>query len=469
MGIAHSKGQFLVFLDADDWLLPNALITNLHYLRQNPALAFVSGGYNDVFVAAGVVKQTIREIPANHYVRLLEENYISMLATVMWQRWVFDVFTFDPGLRGCEDYELYLRVARVYPVAHHTQLIATYRHHDANSSGNIPLMLSTALAVLDRQIPHLQSASEKQACVHGRVYWKKYYATALYRKLRASATPATQAEIATLLEHQPPLALRYFLEMRASMIKQLIKKYAPEFGLRLLHQTGIYKAYLPSVRQVALGDFARSRPFSTEFGYDRGGPIDRYYIENFLQREAGTIRGRVLEIGDNEYTVRFGQGVTQSDILHIDASNPRATFVGDLSDAPHIPDALFDCIILTQTLHLIYEYKQALTTCYRILKPGGVLLITVPGITPIDRGEWGKTWYWSFTDAALRRLLPESFPEETMVINSYGNVFAASAFLYGMGVSEVTPDQLDFYDSQFQVINTVKAVKPASIDKKTAS
>jgi ubiquinone/menaquinone biosynthesis C-methylase UbiE len=74
----------------------------------------------------------------------------------------------------------------------------------------------------------------------------------------------------------------------------------------------------------------------------------------------------------------------------VDASNPQATFVGDLSHAPQLPDAAFDCVVLTQTLHLIYDFKGAIATCYRILKPGGALLLTVPGITHIDQGS-GKT------------------------------------------------------------------------------
>lgn len=459
-GIAHSTGPYLVFLDADDWLLPNALKIGAEYLGQNPALAFVSGGHDKVFTALGLIKEVTQEVMASHYLRLLQGNYIGMHATVMYQRWVFKDITFDPALRACEDYDVYLRVARNYPVAHHTHRVAAYRLHDTNMSGNIPMMLRTVLAVLARQQPFLQNDVEQQAYARGQVVWKEYYSNEIYHKIRTGARPATQAELTTLLALKPRLALRYFLQPPAAMLKKTIKKFAPTSGLRLLHKAGVYKGFLPAIGRIAPGDFARTSPFSTEFGYDRGGPVDRYYIEQFLEHEAASIQGRVLEIGDNEYTLRFGkEQVTKSDILHVDASNPHATFIGDLSDAPNIPDNTFDCIVLTQTLHLIYEYKQALATCYRILKPGGVLLLTVPGITPIDHGEWKKTWYWSFTDSALHRLMAEMFPTDTLEINSFGNVFIASAFLYGMGIDEVTKEQLDVYDPQFQVINTVKAVK----------
>lgn len=231
---------------------------------------------------------------------------------------------------------------------------------------------------------------------------------------------------------------------------------------RLLFRAGVYPNFRPLPGHVEVGDLGRTQPFSTQFGYDRGGPVDRYYIENFLQRESAWVKGRVLEIGDNSYTLRFGgDRLTKSDVLHVHSNNPMATLVGDLSDAPQIPDNTFDCIILTQTLHLIYNLKGALQTCERILKPGGVLLLTVPGISHIDHDEWNDNWLWSFTAASLRRLLSEVFPADHLALQTHGNVFIATAFLYGMGVSEVTREQLDFTDPHYQVIITAKATKPA--------
>ncbi len=244
------------------------------------------------------------------------------------------------------------------------------------------------------------------------------------------------------------------------MIQTILKKATPAFILKRLHKAGLYKSYRPKVGKVKPGDFYRTTPFSTEFGYDRGGPVDRYYIENFLQKEKGCIKGRALEIGDNEYTLAYGgHNVMQSDILHVDETNTRATFIGDLSNCPQIPDGVFDCIVLTQTLHLIYEFKDALATCHRVLKPGGVLLLTSPGITPIDHGEWKETWYWSFTDKVIRKLLTEVFTGGKIDVNTFGNVYVAASFLYGMGISEVSKKRLDYNDPHFQVIITAKAVK----------
>ncbi|MCW3109272.1 MAG: glycosyl transferase family 2, partial [Segetibacter sp.] len=257
------------------------------------------------------------------------------------------------------------------------------------------------------------------------------------------------------------LHLKYILKKPLMPYKDFFKNHIPNFLLRTLHKAGLYQNYIPKTGNVSLGDLNRTTPFSRKFGFDRGRPVDRYYIENFLQKNAAVIKGRVLEIADNEYTVRFGgDQVTKSEILHIDDKNPKATIVADLSNAPGIADNSFDCIILTQTLHLIYDYKKALETCYRILKPGGTLLLTVPGISQIDMGEWYKYWLWSFNDNSIKRLLAETFPIENTVVHPYGNVLVATAFLYGMGSREIKKKQIDYQDPHYQVIITASATKP---------
>lgn len=230
--------------------------------------------------------------------------------------------------------------------------------------------------------------------------------------------------------------------------------------LRWLYKKGLGKKTDLKPGEVILGDLNRLSPFSEEFGYDRGGPIDRYYIENFLQANEASIRGKVLEIGDNEYTLRFGQSrVEQSDIFDIDPQNTRAAFIGDLTDAPNIPDNNYDCVIITQTLHLIYNYKAAITTCFRILKPGGTLLLTVPGITNIDYDEWGDYWMYSFTRGSIKKLVLEFFLPAKVHVETYGNVLSATAFLFGMGLPELKKEQLDFTDPCYQVIISAIATK----------
>ncbi len=217
----------------------------------------------------------------------------------------------------------------------------------------------------------------------------------------------------------------------------------------------------PPVGWVRFGSLRRLKPVSNSFGLDRGLPIDRYYVERFLAAHATDIHGHVMEIADNTYTKRFGGGgVTVSDVLHVTAGNAAATIVADLTCADQIPSATFDCIICTQTLQFIYGAGAALRTLNRILKPGGVLLATVPGISPISRYDmerWGE--WWRFTTLSLTRLLEETFPTGQISVTAHGNVLAATAFLHGIAAEELRPSELDYHDPNYELCITVRAQK----------
>jgi SAM-dependent methyltransferase len=230
-----------------------------------------------------------------------------------------------------------------------------------------------------------------------------------------------------------------------------------------VHATRRALSGVPAVGHVDFGDFRRLRPVSSDFGGDRGRPIDRYYVESFLARHAADIRGHVLEIGDDTYTRRFGgERVERRDVLHVEAGNPKATIVADLADAPQIPDARFDAVILTQVLHLIYDYAAALRTLRRILKPGGILLMTVPGITQTAAGtRWGDTWYWSFTSLSVSRLIVDHFPGDPATVEVNGNALVASAFLQGLATSELSVPELDYRDPSYPVIISARVVRGA--------
>jgi SAM-dependent methyltransferase len=222
--------------------------------------------------------------------------------------------------------------------------------------------------------------------------------------------------------------------------------------------------YCPPPGFARLGSLRRRTPFSRAFGYDRGRPIDRYYIEKFLCDRQLDIRGHVLEVADDNYTRQFGADrVTKSDVLHVSPGELKATVVADLTDADHIPSDSFDCVIITQTLQFIYDVRAALQSIYRILKPDGVVIATFPGLSPIDRYEadrWGH--YWGFTSLAARRLFTEVFQGDHVQITVYGNVLTAAAFLYGMATEELHLDELEHFDPDYEVVIAVRAVKPAT-------
>ena len=225
-----------------------------------------------------------------------------------------------------------------------------------------------------------------------------------------------------------------------------------------------YRLQRPRTGTVALGDLRRVTPISGAFGLERGVPVDRYYIERFLGAYAPRIEGRVLEIGDDRYTRRFGgERVLRSDVLHATAGNPKATIVADLTRAGDLPAALFDCIICTQTIQMIYDVRAALHHLHRLLKPGGVLLATTAGIARIGRREgidpWGE--YWHLTSQSAHRLFGEVFQPDGVEVKVYGNVLAAVAFLHGLAAEELRPDELDYLDPDYEVIIGIKAERAA--------
>jgi len=218
----------------------------------------------------------------------------------------------------------------------------------------------------------------------------------------------------------------------------------------------------PPIGCVTFGNLRRLTPISQIFGFDRGLPIDRYYIEKFLQQYNSDIKGRVLEVGDSSYTCKFGDDrVSKSDILHATADNPKATIIADLTDAGCIPSSIFDCVILIQTLPFIYDFQSALKTIYRIITPGGTLLATFNGISQISRYDmerWGD--YWRFTTKAAQRFMEELFPESDITVKAYGNVLAAISFMHGLAAQELRPEELDYHDPDYELLITVRAVKP---------
>jgi SAM-dependent methyltransferase len=208
-----------------------------------------------------------------------------------------------------------------------------------------------------------------------------------------------------------------------------------------------------------LGDLRRTTPLST-WGHSRGGSIPRVYIDEFLAQHAADIRGRALEIASDRYIADYGRGVTQTDILDMNPDNPRATFVANFGDAPNVPDDTFDCLVITQVLSWIYDPWAGLRTAHRILAPGGVLLATTPGIhriAPIEKEFLGQ-WF-HYTSMSAKRAAEDVFGAGNVEVQSYGNVLTAAATLFGLGLNDVTPEELAVHDPDFEVVIGIRAVK----------
>jgi SAM-dependent methyltransferase len=202
------------------------------------------------------------------------------------------------------------------------------------------------------------------------------------------------------------------------------------------------------------------QPVSRVFGFDRGKPVDRWYIERFLAAHAADVRGRVLEVAESTYTGWYGRDrVTGSDVLYASEGHPEATIVGDLATGAGLPEAAFDCFICTQTLQFIYPVADAIAGTRRLLAPGGVLLATLPGISQISREDmrdWGD--WWRFTARSAQRLFADVYGAGNVEVTQHGNVHVAAAFLYGLAAEELTTAQLEATDPDFHFLMTVRAV-----------
>jgi len=204
----------------------------------------------------------------------------------------------------------------------------------------------------------------------------------------------------------------------------------------------------------------RVRPLSTFYGLERGTPIDRYFIERFLHANREVIRGWCLEIKDSAYTRRFGgERVSRSDVLDIDPSMPEANIHGDLRRLDGIESDRYDCIILTQVLQFIDACESALRECHRILKPGGVLLASVPSVGRIDPRPGVDRDYWRFTAAGARYLFHKVFDASHVEVKAHGNCRVGLGFWVGMAVEELTEAARELNDPDFPVLVTIRAIK----------
>lgn len=216
----------------------------------------------------------------------------------------------------------------------------------------------------------------------------------------------------------------------------------------------------PRVGKVQMGDLNRATPVARHFGFGRGTPVDRFYIERFLSRWAADIRGRVLEVGDDSYSRRFGSDITGQEVLtlHRRAST---TIAGDLAAPGTLPEGVFDCVILTQTLQHIFDLEAGVARLRSCLAPGGVILATVPGVSPVDYGKWVPPWFWSLTRTSVERLFGEAFGPENIEVQCHGNVYAATCFLQGLALEETDRQLLESEDDAYAIVISVRARAPA--------
>lgn len=217
----------------------------------------------------------------------------------------------------------------------------------------------------------------------------------------------------------------------------------------------------PAPGLIRWGDLRSTLPFDRDWGYGRGTPIDRVYIETFLEAHAGDVRGRCLEVLNSNYTELHGLGsVASADVLDIDPVNLRATVIADLGEENSLPEERYDCFILTQTIHLVPDMKTAIANAHRALAPGGVLLLTVPGVGRHESRQGFAHDRWRVTVSGLQWLL-KGTAWTNRTLTTFGNVLTATALLFGLAVEELEPHEIAAHDPDYPVIVACRAVKDA--------
>ena len=457
LGVHHANGEYIAFLDADDVWLPQKLERQVEILEEHQEAALVFGPWQswsswqkdaeqsdwiqNLHVQTGgiIYPPTLVSLWLQH-----EEAIPGHCATLARRKIFQGIGGFEDDFRDMYEDAVWLtKVCLETPVYVEGSYWGRYRQHSEKSCEkvlNAGKMESARIIFLN---------------------WVKRYL--LNNHIQAAEVYSALDK--ELWKYRHPSLWRLVVFFRHP--QKGIKKLARWTGHQTLSQRtrnwlGVQRKRFRQWQMSRWVLYGGLHPLRRNFGLGHGQCIDRYYIEDFLARWAIDIRGCVLEVQENTYTRQFGgDRVTKSDVLHVTTENPQATIIADLTSAEHVASNIFDCIILTQTLLLIYDVRAAIRTCYRILKPGGVLLVTIPGISQVIPNKMAfQGDFWRFTTYSASRLFTEIFPEQCVMVQSYGNVLAATAFLHGLVREELPKALLDYHDRDYEITITVRAQKP---------
>jgi SAM-dependent methyltransferase len=198
-------------------------------------------------------------------------------------------------------------------------------------------------------------------------------------------------------------------------------------------------------------------PISRKYGFDRGMPVDRFYIEAFMESVAALVKGACLEIVDSSYTRKYGGSkVTRSDVLDI-IKRPTTTIYGDLRNVQDtIADNTYDTVIITQTFNVIDDYEAAIKECHRILKPGGALIVTMPTISP----AWNlKINMWRMNAESAAYTFGKYFDPAKVTVKALGNKVSTEYFWVGMAIEDMNDKEMHHNDDQYPTIIGIVAIK----------
>jgi len=205
------------------------------------------------------------------------------------------------------------------------------------------------------------------------------------------------------------------------------------------------------------GNLRRLEPFSNYFGFDRGTPIDRYYLDRFLAHHQHAIRGDVLEIQAPGYTNKYGTALGLKDTIDINPAN-RPTYLCDLAAADVVPTDRYDCFLLPNTLSLLRDIRSCMRHMIRVVKPGGVVLAATAAMGPLDPNGVDL---WRLTQAGWQELAADVWAGHDYQVEAHGNCLAVVAAMLGLAQEELTKDELEHQDDRYPVLVTFYCRKVA--------
>lgn len=175
-GLWNSKASHVVFLDADDRLLPHALEAGLKCVASHPGCALVYGGCNFIAENGDSWSRTAKPIIEHASVAFLRYPIDGIMTVVFQRDCLLAINGFDETLRTFEDRDIYLRLAQRYPVASHSTIVAEYRKHGQAMSTDYVEMLKGGLLVLDLNEARISTdPAARSAAREGRRNLQNYY------------------------------------------------------------------------------------------------------------------------------------------------------------------------------------------------------------------------------------------------------------------------------------------------------
>lgn len=466
LGIAETQAPLIAFLDADDVWVPNKLAEQVSILADHPQADIVFGSTKYWYSWTGDPKDIERDYvhhPRERGNVLIRPPFLVEAQLLNPSAWLFGSMSnimlrrdrvmrlvggFDESFRTMGEDTVFL--VKVFLRCHGYYADSCwdwYRQHPDSFTAR-----------------KNQKSDNSEENFNFLSWTEAYFAKQGVRDPYLNAALLSGLEDQHWLESHPVRARVRYLQrkMRQRAMQWLRTKIAIPSGREVRQAAG--QPWLFLVRWLRLRSLWRIAPVRRESRSSYGIPVDRYYVEAFLEAHQDDIHGCVLEIGDARYTSRFGgDRIRQSEVLHAIPGDPAATLVADITNAAQIPSDHFDCIIFTQALHCIYDFRSALATLHRILKANGVLLATVPGVAHhVPRSERAyRDDFWRWTTMSAERMFNEFFPREHVSLIARGNVLTSVACLHGLVIDELRPSDLAYDDPDYELCIGIRAVKPS--------